>query len=240
MQEKRGIFERIFRLFRKYAKTAAVLFMKTSFDFAADPCYDKANGSREGFVMTKRMKIWTWTVFALYLAWLVWAILFKFHLPGAGPLRTMRSIEWIPFAPREIERRQTLEEMALNLIVFIPLGAYLTALLPKGKRRWVPLIGLGASLMFEVLQYVFAIGAADVTDLIMNTAGRSRACCSSASCICSSRSARSPRSTCSGRRARSSSAGCSSSSWRRTAGSERSWRRTNPAQLFFTGKREFC
>lgn len=171
MQEKRGIFERIFRLFRKYAKTAADLFMKTSFDFAADPWYDKANGSREGFVMTKRMKIWTWTVFSLYLAWLVWAILFKFHLPGAGPLRTMRSIEWIPFAPREIERRQTLEEMALNLIVFIPLGAYLTALLPKGKRRWVPLIGLGASLMFEVLQYVFAIGAADVTDLIMNTAG---------------------------------------------------------------------
>ncbi|MCR5682553.1 MAG: VanZ family protein [Clostridiales bacterium] len=121
--------------------------------------------------MTKRMKIWTWTVFAFYLAWLVWVILFKFHLPGAGPLKTVRSVEWIPFAPREIELRQALEEMALNLIVFIPLGAYLAALLPTGKRRWIPLIGLGVSVMFEVLQYAFAIGAADVTDVILNTAG---------------------------------------------------------------------
>lgn len=121
--------------------------------------------------MTKRRKIWTWTVFSIYLVWLVWVILFKFHLPGAGPLKVTRSVEWVPFAPRTAGASETVREMAENLIVFVPLGAYLTAILPGGKRWAVPLIGIGVSVGFEILQFAFAVGASDVTDVIMNTAG---------------------------------------------------------------------
>lgn len=122
--------------------------------------------------MTKKQKIFAWIVFGIYLAWLVWLVLFKLYLPNQYHyMRGIRSVEWIPFASREVEFRQTAREMFYNFLVFIPLGAYLAAFLPKS--RWWSLVSVGfaVSVGFEVLQYIFAIGASDVTDVIMNTAG---------------------------------------------------------------------
>ena len=124
--------------------------------------------------MTKKQKILSGAVFGIYLAWLLWLILFKLTLPLPGralPLLRGRSVEWIPFAPRAIGSGQAAREMLDNLLVFIPFGAYLSALFPKWKPWKRIAAGFVLSLCFEVLQFVFALGASDVTDVIMNTAG---------------------------------------------------------------------
>lgn len=63
------------------------------------------------------------------------------------------------------------DEIFNNLIVFIPVGLYLSMLKPEWSfvQKVLPILGL--SLFYEVVQYLFAIGASDITDLIANTAG---------------------------------------------------------------------
>ena len=62
-------------------------------------------------------------------------------------------------------------EIALNILLFVPLGIYLRVL----KSRWTfPQKALAialVSLSFEVIQLLFAMGITDVTDLIANTLG---------------------------------------------------------------------
>lgn len=58
-----------------------------------------------------------------------------------------------------------------NIVLFIPLGVYLT-LFNRDKRLyknvlWIALISLTA----EVIQYIFKIGASDIDDLILNVLG---------------------------------------------------------------------
>ena len=120
--------------------------------------------------MTKRQKILSWIVFGIYFAWLAWAILFKFSYPG-HPLPHGRSVEWIPFAARDIEFRQTAREMTENALIFVPLGVYIAALFPKGSALAHIGAGCAVSVLFEALQFVFALGATDITDVLMNTAG---------------------------------------------------------------------
>ncbi len=64
-----------------------------------------------------------------------------------------------------------MDEIVNNFIVFIPVGLYLGMLMPKASpvRKIAPIFGL--SLFYEVIQFIFAIGASDITDLIMNTLG---------------------------------------------------------------------
>ncbi len=58
-----------------------------------------------------------------------------------------------------------------NIIMFIPIGLYLSNFL-KGTKWGKVLVGIvGASLSIEVLQYVFKRGSSDIDDLILNTAG---------------------------------------------------------------------
>lgn len=70
-----------------------------------------------------------------------------------------------------INGKVDLDEILNNFIVFIPVGLYLGMLMPKSSplRKIAPIFGL--SLLYEVIQFIFAIGASDITDLIMNTLG---------------------------------------------------------------------
>ena len=54
---------------------------------------------------------------------------------------------------------------------FIPFGIYISMLKPNWSflKKIVPIAGV--SLLFEVLQFIFAIGASDITDLMGNTLG---------------------------------------------------------------------
>ena len=53
--------------------------------------------------------------------------------------------------------------------MFIPLGLYLAILGLNCQKAVV--IGTALSIALEVLQYIFGVGASDITDVITNTLG---------------------------------------------------------------------
>lgn len=64
-----------------------------------------------------------------------------------------------------------IREIIYNVIVFVPFGIFLN-MVRKNNIIWKNIfIIFCTSLTFEVLQYVLAIGASDVTDVIGNTTG---------------------------------------------------------------------
>lgn len=64
-----------------------------------------------------------------------------------------------------------MRELVENILIFVPFGVY-AGMLVKERSWWkVILAGAGFSLILETLQYVFAIGASDITDVINNTLG---------------------------------------------------------------------
>ncbi|MCR5611956.1 MAG: VanZ family protein [Clostridiales bacterium] len=109
--------------------------------------------------------------FAFYMLLLVFLVIFKLDLNITDACR-YRQLILIPFyRPGAINMRIVIEELVFNVLAFIPLGLYLSAL-EFPKKAWARILtGLGLSLVFEIAQYVFAIGTSDVTDLINNTLG---------------------------------------------------------------------
>lgn len=106
-----------------------------------------------------------------YLILLIWIVLFKMAL-RVEQLPTLRGVNVIPFAQSAIANgRIDLDEIFGNVIIFMPLGVYFSLLRPH--RAWIKrgLMIFGISLTIEGLQYIFAIGASDITDLLMNTLG---------------------------------------------------------------------
>lgn len=109
----------------------------------------------------------------IYLAVLTWIILFKMEL-NIKLLQNMnfRNINLIPFAGSVIVNgKLELSEIILNIAVFIPFGMYLSMLDSKISFIMKILPIFAVSLMYEVMQYCFAIGASDITDLLGNTLG---------------------------------------------------------------------
>ncbi len=120
---------------------------------------------------TKRQKKLAVGLFGAYLLLLVWLVLFKFQI-NVTELDSIRNINIIPFsASMIVNGKISFKEIMYNVFVFIPLGIYVSMFKPKWSfiQKVVPCLGL--SLSFEVLQFIFAIGASDITDLIGNTFG---------------------------------------------------------------------
>ena len=112
-----------------------------------------------------------WTLFVIYLAVMTWIVLFKFAV-SADQLPYIRSLNLVPFQESLIVNdRLEVSEIIMNGIVFVPFGIYLSLLLPKSAFWKRFLAFAGVSLVYEVCQYIFSIGASDITDLIMNCAG---------------------------------------------------------------------
>lgn len=112
-------------------------------------------------------------LFVVYIILLTWIILFKMQF-DISSLETMslRNINLVPFAGSLIvNNRVDISEIILNVAVFVPFGIYLCMLKEKWSfiKKVVPIFI--TSLVFEILQYIFAIGASDITDLIGNTLG---------------------------------------------------------------------
>ncbi|UTX53210.1 VanZ family protein [Leucobacter aridicollis] len=107
--------------------------------------------------------------FSAYLALLTWAIVWKLRLPHMGD--TFSPVKWVPFAPTTVFGPSAPYEVAANFLAFVPLGLLLGALRPR-RALWVRVLLIAAiSVTYETLQFVFAVGAADVTDVLVNTAG---------------------------------------------------------------------
>lgn len=108
-------------------------------------------------------------LFGGYLIVLTWAIVWKLGVPyasaGFGPVKL------VPFGASSGFGPSAPGEVAANFLVFVPYGVILAALLPK--RTWTLSVWViaGTSLTYELLQFVLGVGAADTTDVLVNTAG---------------------------------------------------------------------
>lgn len=122
---------------------------------------------------SKSQKNLTIGLLAIYLIVLTWIILLKMEL-DFSLLNNMnlRSINLIPYAGSLIVNGQVdISEIILNIVAFVPFGIYLSMLNSEWSfiRKVIPIFCV--SLIFEALQYIFAIGTSDITDLIGNTLG---------------------------------------------------------------------
>ena len=118
-----------------------------------------------------RQRNLTRILFAVYFLILVWILLFKMSF-SLDELYKNRSINLIPFMGSVVVNgRIYINEIIDNILVFIPLGIYICML----KEDWSILrkisVGFFISLGIEVLQFILAIGATDITDLLGNTLG---------------------------------------------------------------------
>ena len=124
----------------------------------------------------KNEKKITVALLIVYLLILSWIILFKLQFSFSA-LDHIRQINLIPFGGSVIANGKIdFDEIINNAIVFIPVGAYFSLLLPDRlfkNKSVLKAIGsvLGISFVYEIIQFIFAIGASDITDLISNTLG---------------------------------------------------------------------
>ncbi len=120
--------------------------------------------------------------FLFYFTWFVYTLvllrvsLFKYtNLPEllfSSDRFYTRGLNLMPFAWKGAHRFQFLRQIFLNFLMYFPLG-FLLSMKTVGKKRrpLYLLIPFGVSLLMEILQYAFYLGAADITDVIMNTLG---------------------------------------------------------------------
>ena len=110
-------------------------------------------------------------LFAVYMAALTWIIVCKMSFSPRS-LDYARSINLIPFGASALANQGIdLSEILLNVLAFLPFGIYAGLLFrdwPFGKKL---LLFAGVSFGYEALQYAFAIGRSDITDLISNCLG---------------------------------------------------------------------
>lgn len=120
---------------------------------------------------SNKQKKLTTILFIIYLFVLTWIILFKFSF-RIGDLPKLRNINLIPFkASVIVNGKLQYRELIQNILAFIPFGLYLS-MLKSDLTLWKKIaLGAGLSLVYEVLQFIFALGATDITDLINNTFG---------------------------------------------------------------------
>lgn len=110
-------------------------------------------------------------LFIIYLIALYEIIVFKLDVPFTN-IGYLRNINLMPYnQPLITNGRINFSEIIMNCIIFIPLGIYLEMLYPRKSVIKKILTIAGISLSCEILQYIMAIGASDITDIINNTLG---------------------------------------------------------------------
>lgn len=120
--------------------------------------------------MNARSNQITKALLAVYLVVLCWILLFKLGVQFS--YMPKRSFNLMPFDGFfRAHRRVDKPELILNVLVFIPFGLYLGALFPQWSWRRALLASFLTSLAFETIQFVWKIGAFDITDIITNTTG---------------------------------------------------------------------
>lgn len=110
-------------------------------------------------------KILSKGLLALYLVILIWLVLFKLQYNFSSILNYHhRNLNLVPYAAPT-------REMIDNVIIFIPFGVLLSVNFKKICFLPKLAIIMISSLSVELIQFIFAIGATDIIDLITNTVG---------------------------------------------------------------------
>ncbi len=117
-------------------------------------------------------KKWWNILLFLYIIVLSWGILLKFALPPYYLGMAVRIINLVPYkdVARTWDGHLDIREIFLNIVSFIPLGVGFYRL--GNKKFWSAVaLSVAVSLFYEGIQYLLAIGMADVTDVIHNSLG---------------------------------------------------------------------
>ena len=113
----------------------------------------------------------TEVLFIIYLLVLIWIIVFKMEFSIAD-INRIQNLNLNPYsAPARINGEIVYEEILFNILAFLPFGMYLGILSKKWNIFQCLFVFLLMSLSFEIIQYIFSIGASDVTDVINNVLG---------------------------------------------------------------------
>ncbi len=121
--------------------------------------------------MKMKRNIATRNIFIIYCLILIWIVLFKtaFSFEEIHWFERTRSVNLIPFYYGTDMERFQMREVLLNVLVFVPWGVYLKMLDVSSRKTLI--YGCGCSIVLELCQFVLAIGASDITDIITNTFG---------------------------------------------------------------------
>ncbi len=123
-------------------------------------------------IKSEKRNTLTLVLFAIYLLALTWLVLFKLQF-SIAVMEEGRIINLIPllgsFDDNGVIR---FGEIRNNILAFIPLGIYICML----KSQWWSFVKkvfaiVFLPLVFEITQFIFAIGRADITDVLSNTLG---------------------------------------------------------------------
>lgn len=118
-----------------------------------------------------KSKKFTLGLLIFYFVALTWIILFKLAF-SFEELPHMRSVNLIPFGGSAvINGTIDLREIIQNILIFIPFGLFIRVLCEKRPLFWQITPIVCTSILFEGLQFIFAIGASDITDVITNSLG---------------------------------------------------------------------
>ena len=127
--------------------------------------------NRKEYAMKRKSNCFVTILFLIYLALLVWIILFKLQF-SISDLDEIRSMNFIPFHyDKEIGVAFHLTEVLENFLIFVPMGIYLQMLLPRTKLYVKFMLIAGTSFLLETIQYILAVGRSDITDVLTNAAG---------------------------------------------------------------------
>lgn len=112
----------------------------------------------------------TTVLFIIYLIATYWILLFKLGVQFS--YMGNRRVNLIPFSdPLILNGKADVGEIILNVVVFVPLGIYAGILFERwnfGKKLFFFFL---ISLIVEGLQFILAVGAFDISDIITNTSG---------------------------------------------------------------------
>jgi glycopeptide antibiotics resistance protein len=112
----------------------------------------------------------TAVLLVIYLLVLVWVLLLKSGVHFS--YMQARTINLVPFnQPLILNGHVNITEMVLNAVIFIPLGVYTAVLFMRWRFAKKLFFFFAVSLIIETLQFIFSIGAFDITDIITNTTG---------------------------------------------------------------------
>lgn len=106
----------------------------------------------------------TFVLFIIYVLALIWLVLFKLQFTF-GQIERVRVINMIPL------NGSIFSEVYNNIRIFVPLGIYISMLKSKWSLMKKLLLIVGCTLVFEITQFVLAIGVSDITDILANTLG---------------------------------------------------------------------
>lgn len=113
----------------------------------------------------------SFSLFFIYLVVLFWIIVLKLSVRFTY-MGQQRSMNLIPFnQPLMLNGKADFGEIILNVLVFVPMGVYVAILFKKWSVVKSILFFSLSSFVLETIQYITALGAFDITDIINNTLG---------------------------------------------------------------------